>query len=131
MQVCVQSFTRALLQGINVCVLLDDNRTRLAEVGILSLECASANAAAAGTEHLHFRYIDGWLLAIAGNADDEGRAVSDLCLRQPQGQGVLRDVPQGGSGKLLRCAVLIIAKGGERTPEALMPNLALRMFVEL
>eukprot|EP00913_Durusdinium_trenchii_P035473 g33198.t1 len=31
LQVCVRAFTKALLQGVNVCVLLDDHRTRLAE----------------------------------------------------------------------------------------------------
>ncbi|CAJ1457370.1 unnamed protein product [Effrenium voratum] len=31
LQACVRAFTRALLAGVNVCVLLDDNRTRLAE----------------------------------------------------------------------------------------------------
>ena len=31
LQACVRSFTKSLLAGINVCVLLDDHRTRLAE----------------------------------------------------------------------------------------------------
>ncbi|CAE7537919.1 hypothetical protein AK812_SmicGene41908 [Symbiodinium microadriaticum] len=123
LKVCVQSFTRALLQGINVCVLLDDNRTRLAEARLDSDITHLVLHVPHAQHPVALKYIDGicpptptWPTPSFGE-DGCLQSRATLTMRGGQFLTFVFDSPRVREYFEMCLKVLIIAKGGERTPE--------------
>ncbi|CAE7561458.1 unnamed protein product [Symbiodinium necroappetens] len=128
LKVCVQSFTRALLQGINVCVLLDDNRTRLAEARLDSDITHLVLHVPHAQHPVALKYIDGicpptptWPTPSFGE-DGCLQSRATLTMRGGQFLTFVFDSPRVREYFEMCLKVLIIAKGGERTPEDFMLN---------